>query len=277
VDQISIGEFARRSRLSPKALRLYHKLGLLLPARVDADSGYRFYAPPQLDQARLVGALRRLQVPLAEIKAVLELEPEPAAERIREYWAAVEVEHTARRELAGYLLDLMSGKRPVMYEVSTRDIPNRSLLCVKRNVSGQEEAWAFGKEFVAILRRHQLPHMEGRAGAAFCIYWTELSDDSDGPIEWCRPVPESQATALAAEIPELQLRAEPAHREAFVDLGPGGQTTPAQWTLVSESLHAWVDERAASPSELGARITILASTPVNETSAPDCDFAVPIG
>jgi protein phosphatase len=41
VDLMSIGEFARRSRLSPKALRLYDELGLLPPARVDEDSGYR--------------------------------------------------------------------------------------------------------------------------------------------------------------------------------------------------------------------------------------------
>ncbi len=38
----SIGESARRSRLSPKALRLYNRLGLLPPAQVDPDSGYRW-------------------------------------------------------------------------------------------------------------------------------------------------------------------------------------------------------------------------------------------
>jgi DNA-binding transcriptional MerR regulator len=273
---MSIGEFARRSRLSPKALRLYDKLGLLAPAHVDTDSGYRFYEPTQLDQARLVAALRQLQVPLAEISGILGLEPEPAAERIREYWAAVEIEHSARRELAGYLVDRMNGKRHVIYEVSTRDIPNRSVLCRKRNVKGQAEAWGFGKEFVSILRRHSLPTLEGRSGAVFCIHWAELSDDSDGPLEWCRPVPESQAAALAAEVPELDLRTEPAHREAFVDIGPGGQTTPAQWKVVSESLHAWVDEHTARPSELGARITYIASPSGAETSGPDCDFAVPV-
>jgi hypothetical protein len=104
-----------------------------------------------------------------------------------------------------------------------------------------------------------------------------VSDDSDGPIEWCRPVPDDLAGVLAAELPQLQLCTEPGHREAFVHLGPGGQTSPAQWKLVSESLHAWADEHDARPSQLGVRITYLASTPITETSAPDCDFAVPIG
>jgi DNA-binding transcriptional MerR regulator len=251
-------------------------MGLLPPARVDLTSGYRFYQATQLEQARLVAVLRQLQVPLAGIKAVLGLEPEAAAERIGQYWAAAEIEHSARRDLAVHLVDRLSGKRSVMYEVTPGDIPGRSLLCLKRTVDDEQGAWALGKEFVALLRERPLPRMEGRAGAAFSIYWAEVSDDSDGPIEWCRPVPGDLAEALAAEFPELNLRTEPAHREAFVSLGPAGQIALAQWQLVSESLHAWAGENGVHPSELGARVTYLASTPVTEDSAPDCDFAVPV-
>ena len=75
VKLLTIGEFARLSRLSPKALRLYDELGLLRPCRVDEWSGYRYYAPSQLEQARLVGWLRRLGLPLAQIGAVVESPP----------------------------------------------------------------------------------------------------------------------------------------------------------------------------------------------------------
>lgn len=163
-----------------------------------------------------------------------------------------------------------------MYEVATRDIPARSVLCLKRSVEGAPGAWAFGKEFVSILREHRLPMVEGRAGAAFSIYWGEVSDDSDGPVEWCRPVPSDQAEQLAAEVPELGLRDEPAHREAFIHLGPGGQIEPAQWQLIAQSLHGWVQQHAAQPSELGARVTYLADPPTAENQGPDCDFAIPI-
>lgn len=54
MDLVTIGAFARLSRLSQKALRLYDELGLLPPAHVDPVSGYRFYAPEQLERARLV-------------------------------------------------------------------------------------------------------------------------------------------------------------------------------------------------------------------------------
>jgi DNA-binding transcriptional MerR regulator len=102
---MSIGEFARRSRLSPKALRLYDEFGVLPPTRVDDESGYRYYAASQLDRARLIAALRELEVSLTEIKLIVSLEPDAAAERISEHWNAVEAQHTARRDLAHYLID----------------------------------------------------------------------------------------------------------------------------------------------------------------------------
>jgi hypothetical protein len=110
----------------------------------------------------------------------------------------------------------------------------------------------------------------------FSIYWGEVSDDSDGPVEWCRPLPADQADQLAAKIPELTLRIEPAHREAFIDIGPGGQLEPAAWQLVSQSMHAWATEHRAQPSDLGARITYLPNS-ASQGQGPDCEFAVPIG
>lgn len=159
-----------------------------------------------------------------------------------------------------------------MYEVDTREMPDRTLLCVKRNVAGVDQAWAFGKEFIALLQQYQLPPIEGRAGAFFCIYWGEVSEDSDGPMEWCRPVPVDEAEALAARCPELTLRAEPAHQEAFVKIGDG-QIDGPQWQLVEQSLHAWSDKQPGIlPADLGLRITYLPSDVGHDSYQ---DFAVP--
>jgi DNA-binding transcriptional MerR regulator len=284
VEEISIGEFARRSRLSLKALRLYDERGVLVPSRVDQASGYRYYDAAQLDEARLVVLMRQLQLPLAAVKELLACDPAEAATRIAEHWRDAEAAHDARRDLADYLVSRLRGKRSVVYEVATREMPERSLLCLKRNVDEQGQ-WAFGKEFIAILRERPLPRIEGREGAAFCIQWGWVSADSDGPVEWCRPVPQAEAQALAEHYPELTSRTEPAHREAFVALpvGPGG--TPAvHLQLAAESLDAWGQEQehehegerlALTPEDLGLRITYLATGPVTETSVPDCDLAVP--
>jgi DNA-binding transcriptional MerR regulator len=276
VDLMSIGEFAGWSRLSPKALRLYGELGLLAPAQVDEDSGYRYYAPSQLADARMIAALRQLQIPLAEIKSILTLEPEAAAAAIAAHWNALEAQHRARRDLARYLIDTMQGKRPAMYDVHTREVPARSVLTLKRSVEGQAGAWAFGKEFISILQGHDLPRLEGPEGAAFAIYWGEVNDDSDGPIEWCRPVPADRADELAAQVGELTLRTEPAHREAFVHLGPAMQVEPARWPLISETLRGWVAEHREQPSSLGFRAIYVANDETPKEQGPDLDVAVPL-
>ncbi|MEV6116233.1 MerR family transcriptional regulator [Streptomyces sp. NPDC052109] len=111
---LTIGAFAKASRLSPKALRLYDELGLLTPARVDPVTGYRLYAPEQVDQARLVAWLRRLGMPLARIRQVCALDAGAAAQEVRAFWAQVEADTAARRDLATFLIDHLSRKDPAM-------------------------------------------------------------------------------------------------------------------------------------------------------------------
>jgi len=280
VTEISIGEFARRSRLSLKALRLYDKRGVLVPSRVDRASGYRYYDTAQLDQARLVVMMRELQLPLKAVRELLACDPAEAGKRIAEHWRDAEAAHDARRELADYLVGRFSGKKRIVYEVATREMPERSLLCLKRNVSVQRQ-FAFGKEFIAIMRERPLPRIEGREGAAFCIYWSHPTPDGDGLIEWCAPVPQAGARALAEHYPELTLRTEPAHREMFVALP--ADYGAAQWSLACESLDAWGQEQALehqgdrltlTPDDLGLRTTYLATGPANNRVS-DIDLAIP--
>ncbi|MGW2333632.1 DNA polymerase III subunit beta family protein [Streptomyces sp. NPDC001685] len=67
----SIGEMARESGLGVSALRFYDRAGVLVPAWVDPVSGYRWYEPEQLEEARVLARLRRAGMPLADIRLVL--------------------------------------------------------------------------------------------------------------------------------------------------------------------------------------------------------------
>ncbi|PAZ17222.1 hypothetical protein CLM62_03690 [Streptomyces sp. SA15] len=110
MEWLTIGAFAKASRLSPKALRLYDELDLLRPARVDPDTGYRYYAVEQLERARLVAWLRRLGMPLARIREVCALLPPAAAKEIRAYWAQVEADTAVRRDLAAFLVSQLTAQ-----------------------------------------------------------------------------------------------------------------------------------------------------------------------
>lgn len=63
----TIGEMARRARLTPRALRHYESIGLLAPASVDSHSGYRIYGPVELDRCLVIEQLRATGLALMDI------------------------------------------------------------------------------------------------------------------------------------------------------------------------------------------------------------------
>jgi DNA-binding transcriptional MerR regulator/effector-binding domain-containing protein len=68
---LAIGDFSRATHLSIRTLRLYHERGLLEPAQVDPQTGYRRYTTDQIPTAQIIRRFRDLEMPLNEIHAVL--------------------------------------------------------------------------------------------------------------------------------------------------------------------------------------------------------------
>lgn len=77
----TIGEFAAHGRVSVRMLRHYDAIGLLVPAQVDPQSGYRRYEPTQLGSLLRIVELRDLGCSLEDAAVVLGAEDEKAALR----------------------------------------------------------------------------------------------------------------------------------------------------------------------------------------------------
>jgi DNA-binding transcriptional MerR regulator len=125
---IGIGEFARRVRLSVKQLRSYDELGLLAPAYVDPDSGYRYYHRGQARTAITIALLRLLDVPLSDVHELLVAdEPQSVAllERQRE---RIELGVERGRQTLRSLERLMGAHDLLPYEVAERADPARELI-----------------------------------------------------------------------------------------------------------------------------------------------------
>ena len=277
MDLVSIGEFARLARLSPKALRLYDELGLLAPDHVDPVTGYRWYAGAQLERARLVAALRRVGVPLARIGEILAGDAAGTAVGIRAFWAEAEAEHVARRDLVVRLVDRLEGTRSAMsvtYEVEVRAMPARRLLSKIQRVREEELLELTRELFIHRLAQGHVPRIEGIAGAPFTIYHGEIGGDGDGdgPVEWCWPVPDEHAAELAERFPDLTLRTEPAHEEAYVRTGRARHIGATQAEVALHSLAAWAAEQSRDAAE-GVRF-VLVPDPESRGEGPDGEFAV---
>jgi DNA-binding transcriptional MerR regulator len=74
---MSIGRFAALTGLPITTLRHYDEIGLLRPAQVDQDTGYRRYLPTQAVTAGVIRRLRELDVPIGEIVELLEATGDP--------------------------------------------------------------------------------------------------------------------------------------------------------------------------------------------------------
>jgi DNA-binding transcriptional MerR regulator len=264
--RLSISVFGRRARLSQKALRLYDRLGLLTPAEVDQRSGYRWYRESQLATARLVAMLRRLDMPLAQVGEVVSAPGPQAAELIAAYWAATERRVASQRELAAHLRLTLTGGEGLfgMYEVHERDVAEQLVFAERRHLTVPSlSEWietSMGR-LVAAAKEHG-----GVAGPAFVVYYGEVNEDSDGPVECCVPI--------AAATPPALARTEPAHREAYVRLTKARVEYP-QILSAYDAVAAWITEHgrtiAGAPREVYFA-DFHAAAPSDEV----CDVAFPI-
>jgi DNA-binding transcriptional MerR regulator len=109
---MTIGEFARLTGLTPKALRHYDAIGLLPPAQVDPQTAYRVYEPHQVERARRIRRLRDLGLLLEDVRAVLD-DPEQAAKRLGTYRREVEADLFRRQRILHHLFRMIEGDEPM--------------------------------------------------------------------------------------------------------------------------------------------------------------------
>jgi DNA-binding transcriptional MerR regulator len=118
---VSIGDFARMTFLSVKALRHYHEVGLLPPADIDPESGYRRYALGQVPTAQVIRRLRELGMPLEAVREVIEA-PDVRARNaaISAHLREMEGELEQTRATVKSLRLLLDGTAPAPIAVSYR-------------------------------------------------------------------------------------------------------------------------------------------------------------
>lgn len=215
---VTIGEFARLARLTPKALRVYEREGLLRPADVDTVTGYRRYDWSQLATARLIAMLRGTEMSLADIHLVLgdrAIDSVHAAERLGAHLELLEQRHTGRRSLVRHVHALLRKEPEPMYNTATRHVPTQRVMSIQRRLRAPETD-SFIEEVKAAFR---VALGERKPTGPFTVIFHGIVDhESDGPIEAILGCPDD---LLPGEV--VGIRTEPAHDEAYTTI------TKAQW------------------------------------------------
>lgn len=223
VARLSIGQFAKRCRLSIKALRHYDRVGLLSPAHVDERSGYRYYDTSQSSRAVTIAMLRGLDVPLAAIRQLLdgaEIGATLEAERQR-----FERERQQKTMALRAIEQMIRAEALLPYDVRTRHEPARRMVSMTIETTYE---WHVPDTTALVFRLFDALHAAGLPVEAPVMGRTRAEGDA------------LQVAALAP------LACDTAPDEASVEELAGGEVA---WTvhrgayealgLAHHALHAW--------------------------------------
>ena len=197
---VTIGEFSRLTHLSVKTLHHYHDIGLLAPARIDPSSGYRRYETSQVDVAQLIRRLRDLQMPLAQVRSVVEA-PDVASrdQTLRLHLDQMERELVQTREVVASLRSMLT--LPVTeLSVEYRFMPAFRAYGVTDHVARDAiDEWCgvtFGRLGELAMRRQ----ITATSGAT---YGNEFFTEDAGEVVGFLPVAPDQEPAEGVELIDL--------------------------------------------------------------------------
>lgn len=220
--RLSIGDFAKMTYLSIKSLRRYHDMGLLVPAEVDAASGYRYYAASQVPVGQVIRRFRDLGMPLEQVRDVLEA-PDPVErnEVIVAHLRAMESALRQTQQTVASLRALLEGPSapmPVVYRSAT---PARVLAISEPVAMADVEGW--WEEAFAELHGALGSVGAQRAGPDGALYSSEFFESDSGdvvafvPVSAPRRSSESGGRVRLIEIPGAEL-AVTVHQGPFAEL-----------------------------------------------------------
>jgi DNA-binding transcriptional MerR regulator len=227
---LSIGDFSRMTFLSVKALRHYHDVGLLAPAEIDPDTGYRRYDVAQVPRAQVIRRLRELGMPLDDVRAVVEapdVQARNAAISAHLRRMETELEHT--RATVESLRLLLDEDAPPPIAVEYRTIGPMKTIAIRDHV---DYAVMFDWLDSALTELRSAVGMS-RAGVDTALYSNELLEEEHGEIVALIPVESSvepSGRIEAAPLPVIEY-AVAVHRGSIENLD---RTYAALGAIVAE-------------------------------------------
>jgi DNA-binding transcriptional MerR regulator len=234
---MTIGDFSQATRLSAKALRFYHREGLLAPAAIDPDNGYRLYAPEQIADAQVIRRLRDLEVPVDTIREILQARDiDVRSALIAEHASRLETQLEATRAAIGTLRRLLDPPAPVPIE--HRSVGATPALVIRETIDLADLGdWYVGARDELHDEVERAVRASGAtAGPLGGLWAAELFLDEHGEAALFRPL-----TSLASvPAPEGRIRAEtlpPVELAVAVHRGPDaslGDTSGALGAYVAE-------------------------------------------
>jgi DNA-binding transcriptional MerR regulator len=201
---LTIGEFASMTHLSVRTLRRYHDSGLLEPAEVDASTGYRYYTAGQIPVAQVIYRLRELDVPLADVRAILaSADPPQRATLVENHLERLEHELDRTRAAVASLRQLLHPDQARL-DVELTSLSARTVCGIRLEVTNDANLTWYDLAMAEL--EAEFPPAE-RVGAPGGQYANELFTEGHGAalVYWPVHQPRSHGRIEIAELPAIEL------------------------------------------------------------------------
>jgi DNA-binding transcriptional MerR regulator len=184
---VTIGDFSRMTHLSVKALRHYHDVGLLEPADVDPQSGYRLYDAAQVGTAQVIRRFRDLGMPVDEVRSMLEApDIETRNKVIVAHLERMESQLADTRATVTSLRSMLE-QPPAQTPVAFRTAPASRTLAI-RSVIDLDDFMSWWGDAFKELRAELAASAAERAGPDGALYSPEFFEDERGEVVAFIPV-----------------------------------------------------------------------------------------
>jgi DNA-binding transcriptional MerR regulator len=204
---MTIGDFSRATRLSAKALRFYHQQGILRPAEINPDNGYRWYDVDQIVDAQVVRQLRALEVPVDTVRELLGTEDVVVRnELIAAHLLHLEARLDATRAAVASLRGLLE-PTTVPLPIEHRSVPATPALVVRDTIdladlgSWYSSAWS-------MLDDAESMHEGRTTGPRGGLWDTDLFLQERGEALLYSPIDSMDASAASSGMVHVELLPE---------------------------------------------------------------------
>ncbi len=242
---LTIGEFSRINKITPKTLRHYDRLGLLTPARTDEWTGYRYYAPEQLSEIGRILMLKGFGFSLTEIREILTDESRLESllrERERAVKRTIRNERGRLDRITSYLAQITQGEK-MNSEITLTSLPEVTVASMRTTVPNYDAFFEIvprmGEYMTSVGAVCRTPEY------CFTIFHNDEYRETDIDVEICEAVVEpreNSETVVFRTVPAVAAAACMSHRGPYTTLGES-----------YNALFSWIDrngyEAADHPRE----------------------------
>lgn len=210
-----IGEFSKLVRVSPRMLRYYEKCGLLYPAQIHRETGYRFYSAGQIPLLGRIVCLRDLGFSIDEIGDILpHFEDAVYMEKALLYresaiHSAITAEQDKLEQLAQMRIWMKKEKSDMNYEIMLKELPKVKVLSLRKVISDYTMEGELWHKLGSYMAQNGIACPEA-AESGYSIYWDDDYKERDVDVEVAIPVEalgESKDGFVYRELDSVKLAA----------------------------------------------------------------------